>query len=741
MPGDEGPIAPSTRGRKGGRKASNAKAEFTTVPGVGGTCSHCKVIVKTKQQSGTILAQHLFGCRLAPLSVRLMAWDACSTLQKSDARPIGSTDATARPTSGAAGFHGGAVASGSVVVGPRLSGFHPPAGGISSFLDRVSPAQASTIEAAIMHFFVANRVPFLVAESPNFIAMLRALRPAFVERELVPSRKKMAGPGLTTLYNDTRKEVLGLLAAWVVRRKAVCVLDAWENVKHHHIVNVLAVVGDKVVFLDSVYCGDECQDACGQARLVQEKLDQYGGMNTFNTLATDNTASCVEMRRLVSVAKPGLVSLNDQAHVANLLVGDLCKVSWMKGRVSTATVVSKFVRRHYRLLAAYEAAKDLYNKSLPADAAAKKQTAVSYVTPSATRFLYNRDLLAACVRNRPALRNILELNNGAELPRLVKPRSVSAREALASFFRVAESTADARDWSAARRILDPVCAYVRLFDGESARLSLVLPATRRLESDMAALAGVMRSEEVVCTASADVLASLVDAVRKRVHGPKDNTVRVLLLEDIHYLAAALDPRVFDSQASDVAEDGERAFRAMRTFFIRSPAVFSPDELHTVGDDERMERLRAQFSTYTALSGTSAHGAAAARKPGAPLDVAQVMNSDWDLWGWWSMYGGSTKALCEIGKALAGMVPSSCSVERSFSLQKSIQSLVRNRLTHEKVAQLMFVHTNINLLGGGDLDIGHLDFLKSVMVDAGGNEADGSDDTPSSGRTSGLKIFR
>jgi len=608
-----------------------------------------------------------------------------------------------------------------VVVSPQLPGFHPPGSGITAFLDRVSPAQASTIEAAIMHFFVANRVPFRVVESPTFTTMLRALRPAYVERKLVTTRKKMAGPGLTAMYNKTRKEVLDLLESWVVRRKAVCVLGAWENVKHLHIVNLLAVVGDKVVFLDSVYCGDECQDAPGQARLVQEKLDKYGGMNTFNALETDNAAACVEMQRLVSVANPGLVSLNDQTHVANLLVGDLCKVSWMQGRVSTATAVSAFVRRHSRLLAAYDAAKFRYNKSLPEDAASKKQTAVSYVTPSATRFLYNRDLMAACARNRPALRTILELNNGAEVPRLVKPRGESAREALASFFRVAESTADARDWTAACRILGPVCTYVRLFDGEETRFSLVLPATRHLESEMAALAGAMRSEEVVCTASTDVLESLEAVVRKRVHGPKDSSVRVLLLEDIHYLAAALDPRVFDSQASDVDEHGERAFRAMRTFFIRSPAVFNSDELQTMGDDERMERLRVQFSMYAALSGTFAHGAAAARKPGAPLDVAQVMNSDWDLWGWWSMYGGSAKALREIGKALAGMVPSSYSVERSFSLQKPIHSMVRNRLTHEKVAQLMFVHTNIHLLGGGDLDVEHLDFLQSVVVDSGGDE--------------------
>jgi len=235
---------------------------------------------------------------------------------------------------------------------------------------------------------------------------------------------------------------------------------------------------------------------------------------------------------------------------------------------------------------------------------------------------------------------------------------------------------------------------------------------------MAALAEAMRSRELVCTASNDVLESFAAVVRKRVHGPKDSSVRVLLLEDIHYLVAALDPRVFDSQVIDVAEHGERAFRAIHTFFIRSPAVFTSDELQTMGDDERMERLRAQFSMYAALSGSFAHGAAAARKPGAPLDVAQVMNSDWDVWSWWSMYDGSAKALREIGKALAGMVPSSCSFERSFSLQKSIHSMVRNKLTHEKVSKLMFVHTNINLLGGGDLD---LDFLQSVMVDLGGDE--------------------
>jgi len=47
--------------------------------------------------------------------------------------------------------------------------------------------------------------------------------------------------------------------------------------------------------------------------------------------------------------------------------------------------------------------------------------------------------------------------------------------------------------------MDFAGSNVQLFDSESGRLSLVLPATRRLESEMAALTGTMRSNVVVRT--------------------------------------------------------------------------------------------------------------------------------------------------------------------------------------------------------------------------------------------------
>eukprot|EP00170_Pyropia_yezoensis_P001632 contig_7065_g1636 len=142
------------------------------------------------------------------------------------------------------------------------------------------------------------------------------------------------------MHGMTAERVMAMLTLWCQGRNAVLVLDAWESVSHHPIVNLMAFIGDKAVFLDSVYCGDQCQDAEGQARLLQEKLVNYGGLTYFNAVGSDNAAACLGMRRLVTANNPGLVSLNDQAHVANLLLGDLCTIYWLRNVEQTAVTVS-----------------------------------------------------------------------------------------------------------------------------------------------------------------------------------------------------------------------------------------------------------------------------------------------------------------------------------------------------------------------------------------------------------------
>lgn len=210
-------------------------------------------------------------------------------------------------------------ASGVPTSGPslstvRVSGSSP---GLRNFFDHVSVQQNAAINDTILRLFVACRISFRVAESTVFLAMLKALRPGYVSRKRVPTRRQMAGPLLTRLYELLMEHVMRTLSVWCSRRKAVSVLDGWENIRHDHIVNLMAIVGGVSVSLDSIYCGDACQDADGQAQLLEEKLQLYGGLTIFNAIGSDNTAPCLEIRRLVTAKNPWLVSINDQAHVAN----------------------------------------------------------------------------------------------------------------------------------------------------------------------------------------------------------------------------------------------------------------------------------------------------------------------------------------------------------------------------------------------------------------------------------------
>jgi len=626
-----GPSASNrTARRRVGRKVSDTKQEFEVVLDVGARFLHCSLLGRSKKQNETLLDSHLFNCKSASWSVKQLAWDTCLTLRNTKPRPIDPAAARVSPMLPPFGIGAAGSRKASTLPAPASQTSSPL---VLNYMDCITCDQADVIDAAIMNVFVLNFVPFWTVESESFIALLKVLRPAYVARKKVPSRKRMAGVMLSQLHESTREKVLSALADWCRRRKAVLILDGWENVKHHHIVNILAMIGDTAVFLDSIYCGDDCQDAAGQAQLVQEQLANYGGMDTFNAAASDNTASCIEMRRLVMSANPGMVSLNDQAHVANLLVGDLCKVGWVARCMSKALLMTSDVRRHTRLLAAYKAAKDSFNRQQPPGAAAEKQTAVEYPKRGSTRFLFTRDQLVACARNRPALRNLVECNNGAEVPRLVKMRNENNRQPQAAFLRVAESAADALDWLAASRILDPVCRYLRLFYSQSGRLSLVLPATTQLRQTMGGLGTSLRATGSAGTASAEVFSQVTAAVDKRMSGPVDRSVRVLLLDDIHFLATALDPAVFDAHADDVTDEVDRAFVAVRTFFCVLPRCFTPSQLEKTRDEQRMVLLRQHFNTYAGLSGTFAKGAFAARIPGSAVDVAHVLASNWDPLGW------------------------------------------------------------------------------------------------------------
>jgi Protein of unknown function (DUF 659) len=216
--------------------------------------------------------------------------------------------------------------------------------------------------------------------------------------------------------------------------KAALHVDGWESTTNEHVINVLAVAGDNVYFLESFQTGSNWQGAGDQAALVQRVIGLYPGI--FDAVFSDSTTCCRQMREVIAAANPDMASINDQAHAINLLASDLGKTSFFKNAIKDASVVAKYVGNHYRLTVAYRkvADKDNANEIAPAERLFK--SAKRYPQPRATSFLYVRDLLAATARNFFPLRAIPETGGGVE--ELVRAQSTVAKEAQSAFLAVAQ---------------------------------------------------------------------------------------------------------------------------------------------------------------------------------------------------------------------------------------------------------------------------------------------------------------
>ncbi|GAB4826523.1 hypothetical protein Ancab_039985 [Ancistrocladus abbreviatus] len=69
----------------------------------------------------------------------------------------------------------------------------------------------------------------------------------------------------------------------------------------------------------------------------------------------------------------------------------------------------------------------------------------------------------------------------------------------------------------------------------------------------------------------------------------------------------------------------------------------------------------------------------------------------DAKSWWLLYGVYTPKLQDLVVRLLGQVSSSSCYERNWSTYSFLHSLRRNKITPQRVEDLVFVHTNLRLL--------------------------------------------
>jgi hypothetical protein len=233
--------------------------------------------------------------------------------------------------------------------------------------------------------------------------MLQRLRPAYTQENLIPSRRQLSGRLLEDVLKKTKARVLELIRAWSLSSDQITVcVDGWENVNYCHIFNVLASCNGRTVLLDSVSTGAESQTAEAQARTIEQVMVKNGGVQIFGGVASDNTSSSVNARDLLAEKNPGLVSLQDQSHAADMLLEDIGKLRWSKEIIESTTFVSNCVRAKVKLRALYTARKTEYNKGENVRKG-RVASAKSWKALCVTRFAYAHTLLTHATDSRLAL--------------------------------------------------------------------------------------------------------------------------------------------------------------------------------------------------------------------------------------------------------------------------------------------------------------------------------------------------
>jgi hypothetical protein len=155
------------------------------------------------------MSKHTFSCKKATIHARHEVWSDCHALRSSKPSPIESED----PCESALSLKVGSTSlkRESTIAGVGVS--RGQSHHIARSMDTLTNTQADQVTGAVMKFFVANRLPFQVVESPSFITLLRSLRPAYVQQGHAHSRQ-VSGRLLELLYVATQRRVLEMLRGW-----------------------------------------------------------------------------------------------------------------------------------------------------------------------------------------------------------------------------------------------------------------------------------------------------------------------------------------------------------------------------------------------------------------------------------------------------------------------------------------------------------------------------------------------
>ncbi|CAO2148778.1 unnamed protein product [Urochloa humidicola] len=484
-------------------------------------------------------------------------------------------------------------------------------------------------------------VPFHAINNVEFDQMIEAAG-RFGPGGKKPNQHELREKLLYEEVEDTKKMLKGQEEDWAKNGCSI-MTDAWSDQKRRSIMNICLHCSIGTSFLESKKVSDESHTGQFIFEYVDSCIEKVGAQNVVQVV-TDNASNNMAAKDLLYVKRPNIFWSSCATHTINLMLEGIGKMKRFTSTIEQAKGLTTFIYSHHKTLALMRR----YTKKR------------DIVRPGVTRFASSFLTLQSLYEKKDELRSMSQCDEWEKFCRLnhikKNKKTVHATGTMTkpSF------------WSGVLlclRVFEPLIKVLRMVDSD-------------IKPSMAFLFGeIKKAKEEIKRGlgNLDKNGTLYKTIIEIIDGKMKNRLDTPLHLAAYFLNPYYsynDPSIFTSEQ---VMDG--LMMAVETFYHGDY-----DKQNQVLNEE-LARFKDQVGHFS-----------------KPVARAGCKDFDFNPAKWWGNYGTQVPALQKFAIRILSLTSSSSGCERNWSCFEGIHTKKRNKLTCERLNQLVFVQYNNKMNG-------------------------------------------
>ncbi|CAN6362871.1 unnamed protein product [Urochloa humidicola] len=485
----------------------------------------------------------------------------------------------------------------------------------------------------IARWLYIRGVPFHAINNEEFDQMLEAAG-RYGPGAKKPYQHELREKLLHEEVSDT-KEMLKLQEKEWAKNGCSIMTDAWTDQKRRSIMNLCVNCSIGTSFLEAKEASSESHTGELIFQYINSCIVKVGAENVVQVV-TDNASNNMAAKNLLYVERPNIFWSSCATHTINLMLEGIGKMKKFKSTIDQAKALTIFIYAHHKtlsLMRKYTKKRDI-------------------IRPGVTRFASNFLTLQSLYEKKEQLRIMSQSDEWEKLnpvKKTVKGVQATATLVKPNFWN---------DVALCLRVFEPLVKVLRMVDGDiKPSMAFIYGEIIKAKKDiMVAVGNIDKSGTIY-----NSIIALIDVKMKdRLDCPLHKAAYFL---NPYY--SYNDPSIFESE-----EVMDGFISATETFYHGD---YDKQNQVLNNDVHKFKDQVGHFSKMVALAGCKDFEFSPAK--------------------WWGNYGTQVPTLQKMAIKILYLTSSASGCERNWSCFEGIHTKKRNKLTCERLEQLVFVRFN------------------------------------------------